>query len=421
MSDETVRPEPNPDYKSRLREASLRARRTEEILYPEPDSSGMPITEDLITQLYRAVSRVFAVSSVTRQPNERVTARFDGALLIDSEEAYRQLEAAFAPLQHTPVFREQDGAPVILAMRGRYTPKPWPTWPNVLLLVLTLVSLLSVGASIEISQRDIPINDLMDIYRNLVLGWPYALSLTLILGAHEMGHFIAARRSQVATSWPYFIPLPYPISIFGTMGAVIIQRTPPKNARQAFDVGVAGPLAGLVVAIPVLLIGLATSPVQPTPNAPYMLEGNSILYALSKFFVFGQFLPGGGVDVFINQLAQAGWTGLFVTGLNLIPVGQLDGGHVLYALLGERARRLYFPALAIMFALALLVSQAWLLWVFLLFIFGRVYVPPLDTVTKMDSRRRLLAALVLIIFVLVFVPNPMELIVPQAGRFMPSV
>ncbi len=420
MSDQSVRPDP--DLKTRIENATRRAHQTEQVLYPEPDSAeSAPLTEDLLTRLHQAVSRVLAVSSFTRQPNPRITARFDGMLLVDSEEAYRQLDEGFAPLEHTPVFRQEEGAPVILAMRGRYTPRPWPTWPNVLLLILTIISLLSVGASIEMSQRNLPIDDLMDIYGNLLLGWPYALSLLLILGAHEMGHYIAARRSNVPTSWPYFIPLPYPISFFGTLGAVIIQRAPPKNARQAFDVGVAGPLAGLIFAIPILLIGLATSPIELTPSDPYLLEGNSILYALSKFLVFGRFLPSGGEDVFINQLAQAGWTGLLVTGLNLIPVGQLDGGHVLYALVGERARRLYFPLMAIMFVLALLVSQAWLLWVLLLLVFGRVYIPPLDTVTKMDERRRALAALTLIIFILVFVPNPMELVVPEAARFFPSV
>ena len=421
MSDGPERPDAPSGYKSRVEAATRQMHQTEELLYPPPDVDGAHAGEAVIWQLQQAVSQVFVIASVRRQPSERISARFDGTLLLSSDEAYRQLDAAFAPLDHTPVFREEQGAPVILAMRGRFRARPWPTWPNIVLLVLTILSMLSVGANIELNQRGLPITSLADIYTNLLLGWPYALSLILILGAHEMGHYIAARRNNVPASWPYFIPLPYPISIFGTLGAVIIQRAPPKNARQAFDVGVAGPLAGLVFAVPILLIGLATSPVQPEPNVPYMLEGNSLLYALSKFIVFGQFLPSGGVDVFINQMAMAGWTGLFVTGLNLIPVGQLDGGHVLYALLGNRARRLYFPALAVMFALALVVSQAWLLWVFLLLIFGRVYVPPLDTVTKVDTRRRMIAVLTLVIFNLVFVPNPMQVVIPEASPIFPSV
>lgn len=421
MSGPTVRPDPPPDYSTRVAEAARRAHATEHLPYPEPDTAGVVVNEGLLAQLYEAVSAVFVIHSFIRQPNTRVSARFDGTLRIDSEAAYAQLDAAFAPLAHTPIFREEDGRPVILAMRGRYAPKPWPVWPNIALLILTVISMLSVGASIEMAQRNMPVNDLADIYGNLLLGWPYALSLTLILGAHEMGHFIAARRNNVPASWPYFIPLPYPISIFGTLGAVIIQRTPPRNARQSFDVGIAGPLAGLIFAVPILLIGLATSPVEPVPSGPYMLEGNSLLYALSKFAVFGRFLPGGGEDVFINQLAQAGWTGLFVTGLNLIPVGQLDGGHVLYALVGERARRLYFPAMAVMLALAVVVSQAWLLWVFLLFLFGRVYIPPFDTVTRVDRMRQVAALAVMVIFFLVFVPNPMQVVIPEASSIFPSV
>ncbi|MBN1287454.1 MAG: site-2 protease family protein [Anaerolineae bacterium] len=390
--------------------------------YPPIENNAPEPSDEALRRLQAAVCEVFNVTATTFGPVARVSARFDGAFLVAPEAAYDQLDAAFAPLGHTPVFREENGEPVVLAMRGRFNSRPWPVWPNVLLLALTVLSTLSVGASIAMSQQDIPINDVMDVYANLLMGWPYALSLILILGAHEMGHFIAARWHKVPASWPYFIPLPFPVSFFGTLGAVIVQRAPARNARRAFDVGVAGPLAGMLFAVPILLIGLATSPVEPVPSVPYLLEGNSILYAMSKFLVFGRFLPDGRFDVFINQLAQAGWTGLFVTGLNLIPVGQLDGGHVLHALLGEWARRLYWPVMAVMVALALLVSPAWYLWVLLLLLFGRVQVPPLDAITRVDDgRRRALALLAFMIFILVFTPNPMEQIIPQGVPLLPTV
>lgn len=132
------------------------------------------------------------------------------------------------------------------------------------------------------------------------------------------------------------------------------------------------------------------------------------MYAMAKTVVFGQFLPSGGYDVMItsSQLAWAGWTGLLVTALNLIPIGQLDGGHVLYSLLGEKARRLYYPLLIGMGLLALL-SNMWLLWVVLLLFFGRIYATPLDMITPLDQRRRILAIVTLVIFVLVFVPAPL--------------
>ncbi len=390
--------------------------------YPDPhaDSRPTPLTEVELVRIQSAVRAVFDITSITRAPSPRIALRFDGTLRTDSERAYQHIDTALAPLGYTPILRDDDGAPVLLVMHGRFAPKPWSVWPNVILLVLTIFSMLSVGAGIEMGQRGMigPETGVNDIYANLLLGWPYALSLLLILGAHEMGHFITARRHNTPVSWPYFIPFP---NFFGTMGALIAQRAPAKNARIAFDIGVAGPLAGMVFAVPILLIGLATSPVQPHPGVPYIIEGNSILYALSKFLVFGRFLPGGGEDVFINQMAQAGWTGLFVTALNLIPVGQLDGGHVLYALFGARARKLYWPIMVGVLALALFVSPAWGLWVLLLFFFGRTHIPPLDTLTQIDPQRRRVALLAFIIFVMVFVPNPLRQVIPGAAQSIPTV
>jgi membrane-associated protease RseP (regulator of RpoE activity) len=171
----------------------------------------------------------------------------------------------------------------------------------------------------------------------------------------------------------------------------------------------------MIVAIPVLLIGLKTSPVLPTPTYPMGVflshsliagqEGNSILYALAKLIVFGRFLPNGHYDVFINQFVFAGWAGLLVTSLNLIPVGQLDGGHVLYSLFGERAKLVYYPALFIVGILSVF-YEGWLMWFFLLLVLGRVYATPLDNITRLDRRRQWIAILALVVFVLVFMPIP---------------
>jgi membrane-associated protease RseP (regulator of RpoE activity) len=180
------------------------------------------------------------------------------------------------------------------------------------------------------------------------------------------------------------------------------------------DVGAAGPLAGLVFAIPILIYGLSKSPVLPLP-ASYQLEGNSILYLLAKFVVKGQVLPSGGFDIFLGQVAMAGWVGLLVTGINLIPVGQLDGGHIAYALFGDRARLLYWPVLAalvilVAFTMAFVGIPAWLLFVVLIFFLGRIYAVPLDDVTPLDGRRRLIAIISLILFFLVFVPIPFRIV-----------
>jgi membrane-associated protease RseP (regulator of RpoE activity) len=239
---------------------------------------------------------------------------------------------------------------------------------------------------------------------------PLAASLLLILGAHELGHYFAARHHKIAVTLPYFIPNPFSMLI-GTLGAFIQLRQPMKNRKALFDVGAAGPLAGLLFAIPILFIGLATSQLHPlTPGQTYGYEGDSLLYALAKTIVFGRFVPDGQYDVMVmgNPLTWAGWVGLLVTSINLIPIGQLDGGHVLYSLIGENARRLYYPVLLCVGGLVLLAPQMWLIWALLLLFFGRVYATPLDMITPLDKRRRWLAIFTLLLFVVIFNPMPLS-------------
>ena len=363
----------------------------------------------LRARLREAVSEVFAIDSENILPEDpRVSAIYTGRLLADSETTYAQLDARFAPLDHVATFSIVNNQQVVTALKGRIvvTPRQW--WPNALLFALTVFSLFYIGSGFAGADPSLP------PLAFLLSGWPYALGVILILGTHELAHYFAARYHKVAVTLPYFIPLPIP-GTFGTLGAFIQLREPMRNRKVLLDVGAAGPLAGLIVAIPVLLIGLKTSPVLTSPLTDllmfkvhaidYGLEGNSILYALSKILVFGRFLPSGMHDVFINALAQAGWTGLLVTGLNLIPLGQLDGGHALFSLIGERARLLYIPFLM---GLAILATfyQTWLLWIVLLLLLGRVYATPLDMITKLDMRRRIIAITALVAFVLVFMPIP---------------
>ncbi len=352
-----------------------------------------------------------------------LVASFEGRLLGESEAAYEQLDAQLIPLNHMAVFRpttspKNESAPesphTIHIITGRVNPRPTSWWPNLLLFIATLFSVLLVGTYLAINTisetNAVLATQLADrIFLELWRGLPYALSLLLILGAHEMGHYFAARYHKLAVTLPYFIPMPIPgLSLIGTLGAFIQLRQPMRNRKMLFDVGAAGPLAGLVFAIPILLIGLSQASVSAMQPGVYIYEGDSLMYALAKTVVFGQFLPSGGYDVMItsSQLAWAGWTGLLVTALNLIPIGQLDGGHVLYSLLGERARSFYYPLLVVMGLLALL-SNMWLLWVVLMLFFGRIYATPLDMITPLDQRRRILAIVTLVIFVLVFVPAPL--------------
>jgi uncharacterized protein (TIGR03382 family) len=163
----------------------------------------------------------------------------------------------------------------------------------------------------------------------------FAATLLGILLVHEMGHYLVARQRGIDVSLPYFVPVPFSI---GTMGAVIRMRSPIQSRDALIDVGAAGPLAGLAVAIPLLLVGLAQSPIGPIQPGTFM-EGNSLLYLLAKWVVKGSVLPIHGVDVMLSPMAEAAWVGLLVTFINLIPIGQLDGGHIAAAFFGDRHER----------------------------------------------------------------------------------
>jgi len=349
------------------------------------------------------VADLFAVSDTTLDFPTKGHIRFRGQFLRPPADCFDELRRRFERHGYTPMADEEaDGRAAVLALPVVFA-QHRPRWIiNLVLLLLTVGSTLYVGASYGAVTRE----QTFQIWH----GWPFALSVLLILGAHEMGHYFAARRHNVPVTLPFFLPMPW--SYFGTLGAFIQLRGPVTNRRGLFDVGAAGPLAGLVFAVPVLLYGLATSDLGPiAPGQPF--EGNSALYLLAKLAVFGRILPGGGTDVYLNQVAWAGWVGLFVTGLNLLPVGQLDGGHVAYALFGERSNRFFWP---VIIGLALIVVYSWLqgppaltwvLWIFLLMAFGRVHARPLEDITTLDPRRRVLAVFTLVLFFLCFVPLPL--------------
>src|SRR5262245_2021455 len=217
----------------------------------EPSGVDIPILQtpapanDLRARLRSAVEEVFFVESEQHDLPEPITASYTGRLTMDSVAAYDRLDNVFKTLDHVPIFMVQGDRQVIRAMRGRFKPAPRPWWPNALLLALTILSLLYVGATEELQRLDLP--SVFDLLR----GWPYALSVMLILGTHELGHYFAARHHKVAVTLPYFIPLPL-IGSLGTMGAFIQLREPMRNRRVLLDIGAAGPLAGIVVAIPIL-------------------------------------------------------------------------------------------------------------------------------------------------------------------------
>jgi membrane-associated protease RseP (regulator of RpoE activity) len=267
--------------------------------------------------------------------------------------------------------------------------------------------------------------------RSLAEGLAFGGTLMGILLCHELGHYVVARKRGVDASLPYFIPLP-PFVSLGTMGAVIRMRTPIADRAALFDVGAAGPVAGLIVAIPLLVIGLSLSPLGPIVPG-HSQEGNSLLYALLKYAVFGRWLPGDGVDVDLHPMAFAAWVGLLVTMINLMPIGQLDGGHVARAALGQAhekwSARLHvlLPVIALVVFGVMLASAMhagrdfwpavdyaktgaipWLIWTLLLAWMRRQsgeYHPPVGD-APLGPVRRVLAFGMLVIFVLIATPVP---------------
>lgn len=268
-------------------------------------------------------------------------------------------------------------------------------------------------------------------------GIAFAGTLMTILVCHEMGHYVVARRHGIDASLPFFIPLPPMISL-GTMGAVIRMKDTISDRNQLIDVGAAGPLAGLAVAVPLLVWGLSLSPVEVSAAGEgALVEGNSLLYVGLKYLVHGQYLPGAdGADVQLHPIAFAAWVGLLITMINLIPIGQLDGGHIACGYLGERHERLsstlHWLLLAVgggvMLGLtaealaagrpiasaasrALWAGMPWLVWAGLLGFLRRAgdgrYHPPVGAAPLSPGRRRLVW-LIAIVFVLIFTPIPLR-------------
>jgi membrane-associated protease RseP (regulator of RpoE activity) len=378
------------------------------------------------------VARIFRIDDFTiGDPQKGYIVRYRGHLLSDdSAAAYDQLADAVKPYHITPLFRQEKDQQVIYLAASRPDPKPTRPIVNIILFILTVLSVMFAGIqNIDTMPSDLP-GQISVIAKAMLGSWPYALSLMSILLAHEFGHYFMSRHHKVAATLPYFIPMPLPP--LGTMGAAIMMQGVPKNKRVLFDIGVAGPLAGMALAIPILLYGLSISPlitIQPV-NGIISQEGNSLLYVLAKFLIFGKLLPSpinlsgtplalhwlrffftgqpipiGGADVFISPIAFAGWAGLLVTALNLIPAGTLDGGHVIYALFGDNARKAFPYILGTLIVLGLFWS-GWWLWAVILLWLGRVHAEPLDQITQLDAKRKWIAVLVIIIFILTFMPVP---------------
>jgi len=249
-----------------------------------------------------------------------------------------------------------------------------------------------------------------------VRGLWYSLTLLAILTAHEFGHYLACRYYRVSASLPYFLPMPFGFA--GTFGAVIRVRQPFTAKGPLFDMGVAGPFAGFLVAVPALLLGLAMSSVAPLPPDFVGLElGEPLLFQIAERLVWGD-IPEH-LSLNLHPMAFAAWIGLLVTALNLLPIGQLDGGHISYAVFGRRSFYVTIATIAVALGLSVY-SLSWIVWTVLLVamlsFFGWRHPPTWDDHVPLDRARMWLAFAALVVFVLCFTPapiTPLDLIRPQ--------
>jgi membrane-associated protease RseP (regulator of RpoE activity) len=281
---------------------------------------------------------------------------------------------------------------------GAETAKRSPYRTNIILFIATLISTTVMGALMTGANP-------FTSFSGLAKGLPYSLTILSILGVHEFGHYFAARYWKVRATLPYFIPFPF--SAVGTMGAVIKLKSSIPNKKALIDIGAAGPIAGFVVAVAASAIGLHMSEivaVQPSESVLYLPLGESLLFKSLSFFIIGT-LPEN-TDVMLHPVAFAGWLGLFVTALNLIPFGQLDGGHIMFAIsprLHELFRKIRIPLLLLM---GLTFWTGWYVWAVLMLFFGSAHPNPDNIYTEIGPLRKVIAVTATIIFILCMIPAP---------------
>ena len=360
------------------------------------------VIEDL---LRRNVEDVFRVE---RQEIRGATYGWGGTLLVEPARALALIEPRFKPFGYTPFLGQQGDLAWIRAVPLADVGERGRAGINLVLFVLTVLSTLAAGCLVTGSFPFVTFNPFLQPAR-LLAGLPFAATLLAILGTHEFGHYFTARYYGASVSLPFFIPAPPPIFLFGTMGAVIRMRSPARDRNSLFDIAVAGPLAGLVVAVPALLLGLSWSRIgMVLPQGAGLTFGDSLLMRALTWLVFGS-IPSG-MDVFVHPVALAGWVGLFVTALNLFPVGQLDGGRIAYALFGPWHRQVSIATfVGLMLLGAVFRSANWIVFAgVILLLMGFHHPPPLDDLTPLSRRRYVLGVFCLILLVLLIPPVPIS-------------
>ncbi len=360
------------------------------------DTNEITLTDEKFEELYDQIESVFHIYDVA---SDNGILFFYGIPTEDQKVIYQKLWTPFAEMGYQFGIKYELGEHILIA--APFVEKPERVWINVVLALATVFTTMFAGATMFGV-------DLANDPSQFTQGLPFTIAIMTVLGSHEMGHYIAARMHGMHTSLPYFIPFP---TIIGTMGAIIKHRGPIPSRKALFDVGVAGPLIGLVASIFVTIIGLNLPAVAPTQYMMMMELQNPPLFELLVNLV-------GSVGEFIHPVAFAGWVGMLVTLLNLLPSGQLDGGHILRAMMGENAKYVSsimpYVLLIIGVYVSFIMKQSgfiWIFWALFLSLFAAAGHPtPLDDDMELDNNRMAIGVITFVLGLLCFTLVPFTFI-----------
>ncbi len=321
------------------------------------------------------------------------------------EQHFESLRKVLSPSGYIPLLRYEKGEHVIYVLK-KPKQKTKPVWVNFALLIATIITTVLTGSLLHMGFADIQsLPDAMAVFypENLFYGAVlFSLPLMSILFIHEMGHYVISKKHDLDTSLPFFIPVPPILPGFniGTFGALISSHDPMPDKKALFDVGISGPIAGFIVAVPVTILGIMTSEIVSISS---LTTGETVLGASLLFYVLSDLLVQlpAGFALDLNAIAFAGWIGLLITSINLLPAGQLDGGHIFRAVLGEKQKYASWIAIIIM------IFTGWWFFAFIIILLiGIVHPPPLNDNSTLDFKRKLLFFVAVAILILCFIPFP---------------
>jgi membrane-associated protease RseP (regulator of RpoE activity) len=343
----------------------------------------------LIRKLRNIVEEGFLVQGFKAKDK---TVHFDVTPRYSHEESFSRVMEGLKDMEYDPYYRRRgEGYRVVITPKIRKKRELKP-WMHIGLIIATAFTMTLAGY-IFWASGDISLSIL------------FALSLMSILGLHELGHALMARRRGIKATLPFFIPVPPPFP-FGTFGAVISINSPIPDRKSLLEVGATGPIAGFIITLPIAIIGLKFSEVAPItdPQAGGLLFSMPLILQLLADLILGE-IPANHI-IIPHPLAMAGWAGLFVTSLNLLPMGQLDGGHIIRSLFPRNFKKVYYGVAGFLLLMGFL-WPGYILWVVLTFFITKMDHPgPLNDVSELDGRRKLYALAALLVLILTFMPAP---------------